>query len=97
MGVLMFLLLVGVVVMWGYGLVTSRTERAQFVRELRDSPLKMILTLIDVAGCLAFGFGIIFPPFGMIKPFGLQWPLWAIGGVTALAFFVIDLTLLDRR
>lgn len=93
----MFLLLAGCVGLWARRLLTRREDRSAFADEVRASPLHAAVTLVGVAECLAFGLGLLFPAMGMVEPFGLGWPIWAIGGGLALAFFVLDIVLPDRR
>ena len=96
MALLMFILLVGLVVNWGFQLVTASKERAAFAKEFRASPARLIAILMGVAGTLTFGFGVLFPALGTVHPFGAPWPLWGIGGAIALVFLVLDWTVLDR-
>lgn len=91
MGFLFFCLLVYVIAGGLWGFASKAEQRAAAAREIAAHPVRTAARVFWLTGTLLFGFGVLIPAIG--KPIfpGTSMQCWAVGGLVALAGFVLSL------
>jgi hypothetical protein len=89
MGLLTFGALVVLVVYSMWTFITHPEERAKMISEVREEPFGSLVVFTMIVCIFMFVLGIFIPALGKADFIGTGWQVWRIGGLGALACFVI--------
>ena len=78
------------IIMGIVGLVKSGEKRAKFASEILDNPVGHAFVLVWLFFGYMFFVGIFLPVIGDLEFFDTDWEVWNVGGLGALACWIIS-------